>query len=75
MEKNDIWDLIYRNRGKIGGVFIGASIAICILPFGFFPSLFVFACAGVGLYFGAKRENRERFLQMIAKLINNGKDN
>lgn len=75
MERNDFWDFLSRNMGKIVGVLAGLGIALLFLEYGFFKSLFILLCVGVGYYFGSARERRERFIDNVGRLINNRKDN
>lgn len=74
MEKNEFWDFLYRNKGKIAGVLIGLGVSLSILVFGFWQTLFVGVCVGIGLYFGGQRERRERFFENVSNLFSKRKD-
>lgn len=61
--KNDILNFIkyqlQEHCGRTIGVVLGFIIALCILIFGFFPTLFVVICMGIGLYIGTKIDKQE----------------
>lgn len=63
--KNDILNFIkYQLKehcGRTIGVVLGFVIALCVLIFGFFSTLFVLICMGIGLYVGAKIDRQEDF--------------
>ena len=60
---------IQQHRGKIVGGLIGFLLAVLFLVFGFFKTLFVLACVAVGVYFGSRRENRDRVFHYFAQLF------
>lgn len=70
METNGFAEFIRNNRGKIIGVLIGLAVALLFLEYGVFKTLFVVACAGIGYFFGARKENRDAFLTMVDSLFN-----
>lgn len=61
------------HRGRKQGFFIGVSIGIAILIFGFFNTLFAFGCGFIGLYIGAKLDGGddliEKTLERLDKIL------
>ena len=75
MDDNRFTQFVRENRGKIIGGLVGLFCAILILEYGFFKSLFIFALVGVGIYFGSRRENREKFVTFVENLVDKDKEN
>lgn len=70
---SSIW---HDHRGKISGFALGFVISLSILIFGFFKTLFVLICAGIGLFIGNKidknddlSETAENILDQLQKII------
>lgn len=56
-EKFAVW--YANNSGMFWGIVIGLAIAILFLTIGFFPTLLIMLCVGVGAYLGTHPEVRE----------------
>ena len=77
--KDDILNFIkyqlQEHSGRTIGVVLGFIIALCILIFGFFHTLFVLICMGIGLYLGSKIDDKEDsefaegFLDRLQRLL------
>lgn len=54
--KEKLWQglvsLWTNERGKFVGTVLGVLFAVCVLVFGFWSTLFVLVCGGVGLFIG-----------------------
>lgn len=70
MDKDKLMVFIVSNQGKIIGALIGFFIGIFLLTIGFFKTVILSACIGIGYYFGKKIDNKEDMLQFIERLLN-----
>lgn len=52
--KNAIRFLWEHHRGKFVGTLLGGLFAILVLVIGFFPTVFLVLCSGIGLLIGAR---------------------
>jgi len=50
------WILLSKNWGKILGGIIGLVFALLVINYGFWLSLFIFLCIGIGLVIGWRLE-------------------
>jgi len=48
------WVMISKNWGKILGGLLGLVFALLVLYYGFWWSLFIYFCIGIGLFIGWK---------------------
>ncbi len=69
MDEKKISDFFTKYRGAIIGGLIGLGLFIMLFEMGFFKTLFLAAFVLVGVYFGSKRENWERFMRTISNLF------
>ena len=44
------------HRGRTAGFLLGTLFGVCVLLFGFWSTLFVILCAGIGMYIGLRVE-------------------
>jgi len=51
---------VQENKGLFIGMCIGLLVAILFLTIGFWATLLIFACVGVGAYLGSHPQARER---------------
>ena len=68
--KNAIRFLWEHHRGKFVGTLLGGLFAILVLVIGFFPTVFLVLCSGIGFLVGARidrggilEEMRDRLLE------------
>ena len=69
MDDKRIEEFVTRNRGAIVGGLIGLVVFLMFVGLGFFKTLLLVAFVVIGVYFGSKRENWERFLRYITNLF------
>lgn len=69
MDNNGFSSFFGGNGDKWLGGLIGLVLALVILEFGILRTLFIAVCVGIGVYFGAKKENRERFSRLVQELF------
>ncbi|MBQ9365612.1 MAG: DUF2273 domain-containing protein [Schwartzia sp.] len=72
--KASIMSFLRENRGSVAGASIGLLIGIFILVFGFFRTLFLVFCIGVGLFVGNQSDRHnahmtEIFIEWQAKFL------
>ncbi len=56
MSEMNWWILLSKNWGKILGGIIGLVFALLVINYGFWLSLFIFLCIGIGLVIGWRLE-------------------
>ena len=57
MSEMNWWLLIRKHWGKILGGFVGLVFALLVVNYGFWISIFIFICIGVGLLIGWRLDN------------------
>ena len=73
MDNNRFSSFFGGNADKWIGGFIGLILALVVLEFGILRTIYILACVGVGVYFGSKKENRERFSRLVQELFSHNK--
>jgi uncharacterized membrane protein len=63
------FSFVKQHKGAIIGVSLGLLIGILMLTIGFFATLFLAFCAGVGALFGTQNRFRKRFLEILDKIL------
>jgi len=56
---NKFVEWVSENKGLFWGMVIGLAIAILFLTIGFFPTLLIAVCVGIGAFLGVHKEIRE----------------
>lgn len=70
MEFQSLWEKIKEHdAGKILGTVLGVLLGIFILCIGFFKTLFIFLCAGVGFVVGKRMDEKADFSELLSKII------
>ena len=69
MDLHGFFNFVKQHRGAIIGVSLGLLVGILMLSIGFFATLFLALCAGVGAFFGTKNRFRKKFLEMLDKIL------
>lgn len=67
--------MLGNNKGKTVGTIIGFIIAIFILTIGFFKTLFIVICTGLGYYIGKKSDSQENLRDFLDRILPPGKSN
>ena len=60
---------IRENKGLFTGMCIGLLVAILFLTIGFWATLLIFVCVGVGAYLGSHPETREKISEWFTSLF------
>ncbi|MBP8628991.1 MAG: DUF2273 domain-containing protein [Negativicutes bacterium] len=64
----EVWQ---QHCGKITGAFFGVLMAIMIILFGFFNTLFIAICGFIGYILGRKFDKSEDFMEILQKILPN----
>lgn len=62
-------DILDQHRGKLVGIVVGLAVAVLILAFGFWRSLFVIFCIVVGYFIGKRIDDNKGFNSLIKKFM------
>ena len=60
---------VQHNKGLFWGMVIGFAIAILFLTIGFWPTLLIALCVGVGAFLGVRSDVRETIVAFFASLF------
>lgn len=66
---NGFLEFIKTHRGLIVGIGIGFLVGVLILAIGFFRTLFLVICIGIGAFFGTKNRFREKLFKILDKIL------
>ena len=69
MDSELLTEMWKRHSGKISGLVIGSFIAIFIIAFGFFPTMFVMFCMISGYIVGKRIDEKEDSMDILGKLL------
>lgn len=70
MEREGMYTFIKSNKGKLIGVLAGLLFGILVLVVGFWRSLFLAICIGIGYFIGSVYDGGNK-LRMLLKKFNN----
>ena len=60
---------IRENKGLVTGICVGITIAVLFLTIGFWATLLIAVCVGVGAFFGKQPQTRERLSDWFISLF------
>lgn len=63
------FSFIKQHKGAIIGVSLGLLVGILMLSIGFFATLFLALCAGVGALFGTRNKFRKKIVELLDKIL------
>ena len=69
MNRDSLILLIKNHKGKAVGILLGLLFGTLVLHIGFWYSIFLFVCAGVGLYLGIMHDRGERLAAFFDKIM------
>ncbi|MGI5849718.1 MAG: DUF2273 domain-containing protein [Christensenellales bacterium] len=69
--KNDMINFIKTHKGVIRGMTIGLIVGVLILCIGFFRTLFLAICVGIGAFFGSDNKFKKKLYQILDKILPN----
>ena len=65
-------ELLHKYSGRLTGSAAGLVVAIFFLSLGFFRTLLILICIGVGFFIGLFRDSKEGFLEFLEKILPKG---
>ncbi len=68
-ERTSFIEFIKEHRGIITGIGVGFLIGVLILAIGFFKTLFLAICVGIGAFFGTKNKLRKKLFEILDKIL------
>ncbi len=60
---------IIKNRGKVVGLLAGLAFGIMVIKVGFWQTLFVTICLGLGYVIGKRIDDNESLQEVIERII------
>ncbi len=72
---NELIRWIESNKGKAIGGIVGFIVAILVLTIGFFKTLFIIICIGLGIYIGSVNNKAEKIQRLIERLFSSPNKN
>ena len=71
MEFDREWLLAFwqRHNGKIICCTIGLLFGVLVLALGFFRTLFLFLCIGIGFFVGKRLDDKEDLLELLDRIL------
>jgi uncharacterized membrane protein len=67
-----IREFLRKYGGRVAGSAAGLAVAILFLTIGFFRTLLVLICVGIGFFVGMFRDSREEFLEFVERILPKG---
>ncbi|MDW7740180.1 MAG: DUF2273 domain-containing protein [Bacillota bacterium] len=65
MSELNWWVVLSKHWGKILGGLLGLFFALLVIKYGFWSSVFIFFCIGVGLLIGWRIKDISRFFKRL----------
>ncbi len=65
----DFISYVKLKKGLFTGIGIGLSVGILILSIGFFSTLFLAICIGIGAFFGTQNRFKRKLFEMLDKIL------
>lgn len=72
MDKHNENGFVYyvkAHKGVIIGISLGLLIGILLLAIGFFATLLLAICVGIGAFFGSKNKYKQRLRNILDKIL------
>lgn len=74
MSELNWWLLINKHWGKILGGLLGLIFALLVINYGFWLSIFIFLCIGIGLLIGWRLESSNNIGRFFRRLFSSKED-
>lgn len=68
-ESNGFFEFIKTHRGQVIGILLGFLVGVLILTIGFFKTIFLSICVGIGAFFGTKNKFRSKLFEILDKIL------
>ena len=66
---NGIISFLKTHKSIIMGISIGFVVGVLILCIGFFRTLFLAICVGIGAFFGTNNKYKKRLFQILDRIL------
>lgn len=66
---NGFLDFIKTHSGILIGSSAGLIVGVLIITIGFFSTLFLAICTGIGAFFGSKNKYKKRLIEALDKIL------
>lgn len=63
---------LLKYTGRLAGSAVGLTVAVLFLTLGFFRTLLIAICVGIGFFLGLFRDSREDFLEFVERILPKG---
>jgi len=68
-KENGFVKFIKTHKGAIIGISLGLVVGILMLTIGFFPTLFLGICVGIGAFFGSNNKYKKKLFAILDKIL------
>ena len=62
-------EVLKQKKGLLVGIGIGLLVGILVLSIGFFSTLFLAICVGLGAFFGTRNRFKIKFYEILDKIL------
>ena len=66
---HSVQDFYKKHKGAVIGTGLGLLVGILILVAGFFQTLFLAVCAGIGAFFGTSTRAKKRLREILDRIL------
>ncbi|MGR6836402.1 DUF2273 domain-containing protein [Syntrophomonas erecta] len=64
-----LWLILNENRGKAIGILLGLIASILVISYGFWKTLFIMFCIGVGYFIGKQLDEKKSFDNWLKEMF------
>jgi len=68
-KENGFVKFIKTHKGAIIGIFLGLVAGVLMLTIGFFATLFLSICVGIGAFFGSNNKYKKKLFAILDKIL------
>ena len=68
-KQNGFIKFVKAHKGVIIGISLGLLVGILMLTIGFFATLFLGICVGIGAFFGSDNKYKKRLIEVLDRIL------
>ncbi len=68
-KQNGFVKFVKARKGVIIGISLGLLVGILMLTIGFFATLFLGICVGIGAFFGSDNKYKKRLMEILDRIL------
>ncbi len=68
-DSKDFFEFIKAKKGLLIGTVVGLLVGVLILSIGFFSTLFIAFCMGLGAFLGTRNRFRKKLFEILDKIL------